>query len=612
MPAYKRSTGMVFQSYALFPHMTAAQNIGFGLEMRGLDAAERRAKVEEVLKLVRLSHLADRLPREMSGGQQQRVALARALVINPKLFLLDEPLSNLDAKLRAEVRIEIRSLQQRLGLTTLMVTHDREEALTMADRLVVMEGGRVRQIGSPRELYDAPQDAFVADFVGRCNILLGRRENDTQFRTANGLLLSVDTAANESKDATAFALRPERIAITPGAQWRHQRPCDGRDLSRTAHGISGPRRRGVAGGGAADAGCGRAARHAQGRRHRFIAVGPTSPTTCSPDILNREVIMISRRHFLSASAGAATALTSNFSPASAQSGQLVVGTWGGDYGQLLSDIVDKPLIAPKGIEVVQDVANADPRKTKLLAERQSRRGSMDVACLSDSDAYIVAGTNAFEAIDAGKVSRLGKVFPELTTETAIPHIYSAQVILYNTNKVTAPPQSYADLWDPKWRGRIGLADILWSANTIAAALAGGGSPTNFDPAEKMLMDWRSLDVKIYPSNEALAAALKSEEVWLSVDVARPRLHVEEVRHSALPRRAEGRHARDRVRGLGTAQCAQQGRRLHLSRRDARSEGAGRLRRQDGLCADGERRRAAGGHRPAGQPQRGRPKQAGEA
>jgi putative spermidine/putrescine transport system ATP-binding protein len=215
LPAYKRSTGMVFQSYALFPHMTAAQNIGFGLEMRGLNGSERRAKVEDALKLVRLSHLADRLPREMSGGQQQRVALARALVINPKLFLLDEPLSNLDAKLRAEVRIEIRSLQQRLGLTTLMVTHDREEALTMADRLVVMEGGRVRQIGSPRELYDEPKDAFVADFVGRCNILAGRRENDTQFRTANGLLLSVDATIDESKHATAFALRPERIAISP-------------------------------------------------------------------------------------------------------------------------------------------------------------------------------------------------------------------------------------------------------------------------------------------------------------------------------------------------------------------------------------------------------------
>jgi putative spermidine/putrescine transport system ATP-binding protein len=216
-PAYKRSTGMVFQSYALFPHMTAAQNIGFGLEMRGLGAAERETKVEEALKLVRLSHLSGRLPRELSGGQQQRVALARALVINPKVFLLDEPLSNLDAKLRSEVRIEIRALQQRLGLTTLLVTHDREEALTMADRLVVMEGGRVRQIGSPKELYDAPQDAFVADFVGRCNILTGRRESPGHFRTEGGLLLAVDTASRESDNATAFALRPERILISPGA-----------------------------------------------------------------------------------------------------------------------------------------------------------------------------------------------------------------------------------------------------------------------------------------------------------------------------------------------------------------------------------------------------------
>ncbi len=217
LPAHKRSTGMVFQSYALFPHMTAAQNVGFGLEMRGLGAAERQTRVEEALKLVRLSHLAGRLPRELSGGQQQRVALARALVINPKLFLLDEPLSNLDAKLRAEVRIEIRALQQRLGLTTLLVTHDREEALTMADRLVVMEGGRVRQIGSPRELYDEPQDAFVADFVGRCNILSGRRESETQFRTESGLVLPVDSAPNESKNANAFALRPERISIDPAA-----------------------------------------------------------------------------------------------------------------------------------------------------------------------------------------------------------------------------------------------------------------------------------------------------------------------------------------------------------------------------------------------------------
>ncbi|MGJ4904238.1 ABC transporter substrate-binding protein [Bradyrhizobium sp. HKCCYLRH2060] len=224
--------------------------------------------------------------------------------------------------------------------------------------------------------------------------------------------------------------------------------------------------------------------------------------------------MISRRHFLSASAGMA-ALASGMPTARAEGGQVVVGTWGGDYGQLLSDIIDKPIMTPKGFEIVQDVANADPRKTKLLAERQSRRGSMDVACLSDNDAYIVSQSDVFEKVDAAQVKRLDKVFPELRSEIAIPHIYSAQVILYNTNQVKTPPQSFADLWDPKWRGKIGLADILYPNNTLAAALAGGGGVSNLDPAEKKLMEWRSLDVKIYPSNEALAAALKSEEVWLT-------------------------------------------------------------------------------------------------
>ena len=172
--------------------------------------------------------------------------------------------------------------------------------------------------------------------------------------------------------------------------------------------------------------------------------------------------MISRRHFLSASAGAATMLASNAPLARAESGQVVVGTWGGDYGQLLSDLIDKPLLAPKGIEVLQDVANADPRKTKLLAERQSRRGSMDVACLSDSDHYIVDGTDAFEAIDSRQGFRGStRCFRNCAPRPRFPHIYSAQVILYNVNQVKTPPTSWADLWDPKWRGRVGLADILY-------------------------------------------------------------------------------------------------------------------------------------------------------
>ena len=214
-PPHARDTGMVFQSYALFPHMTVAQNVAFGLEMRKVGRAERDARAAEALKLVQLDGLADRLPRQLSGGQQQRVALARALVVNPAVFLLDEPLSNLDAKLRAEVRLEIRALQRRLGLTTLFVTHDQEEALTMADRLVVMEKGRVRQVGSAEELYEHPADAFVAGFIGRSNFFRGAPAGEGLFRTTGGALLPCDT-----RDAPAgpvvMALRPERVTLTPG------------------------------------------------------------------------------------------------------------------------------------------------------------------------------------------------------------------------------------------------------------------------------------------------------------------------------------------------------------------------------------------------------------
>ncbi len=175
LPPHARDTGMVFQSYALFPHMSVADNVGFGLEMRKVGRAERDRRIAEALRLVRLDALADRLPRQLSGGQQQRVALARALVVSPAVFLLDEPLSNLDAKLRSEVGLEIRELQRRLGLTTLMVTHDQDEALAMADR-VVMEHGRVLQVGSAEDLYERPANTFVAGFVGAatCSTAYGR------------------------------------------------------------------------------------------------------------------------------------------------------------------------------------------------------------------------------------------------------------------------------------------------------------------------------------------------------------------------------------------------------------------------------------------------------
>src|SRR3981189_159598 len=187
LPPWKRNAGLVFQSYALFPHMTVAENIAFGLEMRKMPKADMTPKITEALRLVRPNHLSGRLPRQWSGGQQQRVALARALVFRPDVLLLDEPLSNLDAKLRQDVRVEIRELQRKLGLTTVMVTHDQEEALTMADRLVVMNEGLVRQVGSQRDLYERPSDRFVAGFVGRSTFLDGTVEAPGRFRSDGGV-----------------------------------------------------------------------------------------------------------------------------------------------------------------------------------------------------------------------------------------------------------------------------------------------------------------------------------------------------------------------------------------------------------------------------------------
>ena len=215
LPPWKRNAGLVFQSYALFPHLTVAGNVAFGLEMRGIGKAEAGSRVNEALRLVRLEQLGERLPRQLSGGQQQRVALARALVFRPDVLLLDEPLSNLDAKLRQEVRVEIRELQRKLGLTTVMVTHDQEEALTMADRLVVMSDGAVRQVGTQQDLYERPIDRFVAAFVGRSSFIEGVVEAPGRFRSTGGLALTCGAAPT---GPATLALRPERIIVDAAPQ----------------------------------------------------------------------------------------------------------------------------------------------------------------------------------------------------------------------------------------------------------------------------------------------------------------------------------------------------------------------------------------------------------
>ena len=213
LPASKRDFGIVFQSYALFPNLSVAANVGYGLASRGVAKVEIRTRVVDLLQLVGMPESAHKYPAQLSGGQQQRVALARALALSPGLLLLDEPLSALDARVRAHLRSEIRQLHQRLEVTTIMVTHDQEEALTMADRIVVMNQGMIEQVGTPTEVYRKPRSAFVADFVGTTNFLPAVVTGTSQVRYAGiELACELDVRPGVGHDVT-LAVRPEDIAV---------------------------------------------------------------------------------------------------------------------------------------------------------------------------------------------------------------------------------------------------------------------------------------------------------------------------------------------------------------------------------------------------------------
>lgn len=214
--AYERDIGMVFQNYALFPHMTVGGNIAFGLQMRRWNRDRVRKRVREMLELVRLPGLEDRMPHELSGGQQQRVALARALAPNPQVLLLDEPLSNLDLKLRQELRRELKRIQREVGVTTVFVTHDQGEALSMADKILVMRDGLVEQAGSPEELYRRPATRFVATFLGEANLLPGvvkKSGKDGLVRTDQGVLVAVSDLAYAEGSRVEVVVRPEDMRV---------------------------------------------------------------------------------------------------------------------------------------------------------------------------------------------------------------------------------------------------------------------------------------------------------------------------------------------------------------------------------------------------------------
>jgi len=218
LPPHKRDMSMVFQSYAIFPHLNVFENIAYGLNVQHRPQSEIKRRVAQVLELVELTGLENRAPNQLSGGQQQRVALARALVMEPKVLLMDEPLSNLDAKLREQMRTEIRRIQRRLGITSVYVTHDQTEAMTLSDRIVVMNQGRIEQIGSPTEVYRRPRTRFVADFIGRANFveaIVRGQENGVVVAEAFGALLRVPATEEMLRpgDSMTLVVRPEMMEI---------------------------------------------------------------------------------------------------------------------------------------------------------------------------------------------------------------------------------------------------------------------------------------------------------------------------------------------------------------------------------------------------------------
>ncbi|TXL73076.1 ABC transporter ATP-binding protein [Vineibacter terrae] len=230
VPVHERQVGMVFQSYAIWPHMTVAANVGFPLAIRKVPARDVARQVDNALEIVGMRHLRQRHPAQLSGGQQQRVALARAIVGRPRVLLFDEPLSNLDAKLRESTRAEIKRLQRELDVATVYVTHDQEEALSMSDRVLVMDGGRIAQAGTPKQLYRRPANRFVADFVGRASFIDVTRRDGAGWTTAGGLALRLDDTDAPTAPRYQAMLRPETIAISAGGG--AEAPDDGLNVLR--------------------------------------------------------------------------------------------------------------------------------------------------------------------------------------------------------------------------------------------------------------------------------------------------------------------------------------------------------------------------------------------
>jgi putative spermidine/putrescine transport system substrate-binding protein len=420
------------------------------------------------------------------------------------------------------VRVEIRELQRKLGLTTVMVTHDQEEALTMADRLVVMSEGRIRQIGSQQDLYERPSEKFVADFVGRSTFIDGRMDGPGRFVSAGGLVVACEGTATGS---ASLALRPERLALMsaarpamdnsfPGAGGVHllSRISGGSACPPVAKGTrhrADPEPAGTAAAGNRRTGPYRLEQIDRPRISIIISANQQpEASTMTRSKSRREVL-------LGAAALAGTASLPRMASAQAK-GRIVVGTWGGDYARLLNKNIEAPLLIKDGWEVVQDQAGDPERRSKILAEMRLPRGTTDVQGLSAINMFQMHDAGSVLPIDYGKLKNAGNLLPAMKYPYGVGHIYSGKVGVYNPKIVTTPPVSYKDVFDPKQGNKLGIIDIQYQYTMVCAALAAGGKVDDLEPGKKLLLECKKAGMRIYPTNEAFAQGLKSEEFGIGV------------------------------------------------------------------------------------------------
>ncbi len=504
IPANRRRIGMVFQNYALFPHLTVFENVAYGLRARKLRGSAVTAKVSEMLALVQMSGFARRLPGQLSGGQQQRVALARALAIEPGIVLLDEPFSALDKNLRLDMQIEIKSLLKSYGVTSIIVTHDQEEALSMADRIVVLNRGHIEQIDTPDALYDRPMSLFVNSFIGHTNFL-------------RGVVTGSDSVKLEAGPEITLARPTQRIsrycrddlgaagefcagrARKPGRDRRHRSGDDAARRLRRDRVRHRGRRADQDQPAAIVAGAqGRGRRADQpghiGYRCRQLFQQPRNSSFTQP---RSHAMSLSRRSLLKIGSTALAAGTVGLPQRSHAAGSIVATTYPGSFDEAFRAVVGPAFTKASGTDVTFTPLLGVDQIGKIQASPNAP--PFDVVLFDEGPLIPAIATGVLEKFPSEK----SKSFADIPEAFRHPGGYAPVVtvqligIAYNPKKITTPPTSWEDLWKPEYKGRVGitgLASSLGTAFMVEIAKLHGGSETNIEPAfeavKKLLAECR--------------------------------------------------------------------------------------------------------------------------